>query len=90
MYTAKHWTEHGDPNGEVQARIVGVEEVCNHIGRIIISTNQNLQSSQGLNHQPKSTHGLPIVTSGYVAENCLISHHWKGSPLFLWRLNDPG
>jgi hypothetical protein len=36
--------------------------VCNSIGRTTISTKQNLQSSQGLNHQPKSTHGR---THGY-------------------------
>jgi hypothetical protein len=39
MHTAKHWTEHGDPNGEVRARTVGAEGVCNLIRRTI-STNQ--------------------------------------------------
>jgi hypothetical protein len=29
----------------------------NPIGRTTISTNQTPQSSQGLNYQPKSTHG---------------------------------
>jgi len=33
MYTAKHWTEHGDPNGEVRARTVRTEGVCNLIGK---------------------------------------------------------
>ena len=51
MCTAKHWTEHGDPNGEVRARTVGAEGVCNLIGRTT-STNQ---ASPELNHQPKST-----------------------------------
>jgi hypothetical protein len=35
----------------------GAEGVCNPIGITTISTNQNPQSSQGLNHQPKITHG---------------------------------
>jgi hypothetical protein len=56
-YTAKHWTEHGDPNREVRARTVGAEGVCNPIGRATISTSQTSQSSQELNHHPKSTHG---------------------------------
>ena len=67
MYTAKHWTEHGDPNGDVRARTVEAEGVCNLIG-ITIITNQNPfpQSSQGLNHQPKSTggtHGSNCINS---------------------------
>jgi len=32
--------------------------VSNSIGRTTISTNLTTQSSQGLNHQPKSTHGM--------------------------------
>jgi hypothetical protein len=39
----------------VRERTEGAEGVCNLIGGT--STNQNPQSSQGLNHQPKSTHG---------------------------------
>jgi hypothetical protein len=50
MYTAKHQTDHGDPNGEVRARTVRAKWVYNLIGRTTISTNQNPQSSQGLNH----------------------------------------
>jgi hypothetical protein len=57
MLPANHCTEHGVPNGEVRERTKGVEDVGNPIGRTTISTNQTLQSSQGLNHQPKSTHG---------------------------------
>jgi len=47
----------GNPNGAVRERTEGDEVVCNHIGSTIISTNQTPQSYQGLNHQPKSTHG---------------------------------
>ena len=35
----------------------GAKRICNPIGRTAISTNQSSQSSQGLKHQPKSTHG---------------------------------
>jgi hypothetical protein len=47
MYTAKHWSECGHPNGEVRARTVGAEGVFNLIGRTTISTYQIPQSSQG-------------------------------------------
>jgi hypothetical protein len=40
MYTVKHWTEHGDPKGEVRARTEGAEGVYNLIGRTTISINQ--------------------------------------------------
>jgi hypothetical protein len=56
MHTANHWNEHWDPNGGVRGRTEGVEGVCNLMGRTVISTNQT-QISQGINHQPKSTHG---------------------------------
>jgi hypothetical protein len=52
-----------------------------------ISSNQTLQSSQGINPQPKSIHGGPMVPAAYVAEDALIWHQWKGIPLVLWRLN---
>ena len=90
MYTVKHWTEHGDPNGKVRARTVVAEGVCNPIERTTISTNKTLQSFPRLNYQPKSTEGVPMVATGYVAEDCLIWHHWEGSPLVLWKLDDPG
>ena len=56
MLAANHWTEYEDPSGRVRKRTEGAEGVCNPIGRTI-STNQIPQSFQGLNHQPKSTHG---------------------------------
>jgi hypothetical protein len=31
MLTAKHWTEHGVPNGRVRERTKGAEGVCNSI-----------------------------------------------------------
>jgi hypothetical protein len=67
ILTANHWTEPGDPNGRVRRRTKEAEGVCNSIGRTTISTIQTLQSPQGLNHQPKSTHecsrALPYLTS---------------------------
>jgi hypothetical protein len=38
-------------------RTQGVEGVCSSLGGTTIRTNQYPQSSQGLNHQPKNTHG---------------------------------
>jgi hypothetical protein len=40
MFTAKHWTECGVPNRGVREGTVGVERVCNPIGRTTISINQ--------------------------------------------------
>jgi hypothetical protein len=60
MYTAKHWPELRDANGEIKARNVGAEGVYNLIGTTTISINQNLQSSEGLNHHPKSTQEIPM------------------------------
>jgi hypothetical protein len=44
--------------------------VTPYIGRTTISTNQIPQSSQGLNHQPRSTHG---ETHG---SSCICSREW--------------
>jgi hypothetical protein len=71
MYTVRHWTEHRNPNVEIRPRTVGAEGVCNPIGRTI-STKKTPQSSQGLNHQPKNTQGIPMASAGYVAEDGLI------------------
>jgi hypothetical protein len=57
IYAARHWTEHGDLNGGARRRTEVGESICNPIGRTTIWTNQTPQISQGLNHQPKSTHG---------------------------------
>jgi hypothetical protein len=76
MYTAKHRSECGKPNGEIRTRSVGAEGVCNLIGRTI-STKQNPQVSQGVKPQPKSTQWVPMAPSGYVIEDCLIWNHWS-------------
>jgi len=66
ILTVNHQTEPEDPNGTVKGRTKGVEGVCNPIGRTI-STNLTPQRSQGLKHQPKSTHrgthGLSYICS---------------------------
>jgi len=59
----------GEPNGRVRERIKGAERVCKLI-RTTIPTNQ---SSQGLNHHPKSTHGL-IHGSRDGLEDGLVEH----------------
>jgi hypothetical protein len=67
MLSANHWTEHRVPNGEVRERIEEAEGLCNRIGRTTISTNQNPQVFQGLNHQQKTiqwgTHGSCCIYS---------------------------
>jgi hypothetical protein len=42
---------------ELEKRMKELKGVCNPIGRTTISTIEKPQSSQGLNHHPKSTHG---------------------------------
>jgi hypothetical protein len=51
-------------------RTEGAEGVCNPIGRPTILTNQTPQSSQGLNYQPKNTHG------GTNGSSCICSRGW--------------
>jgi hypothetical protein len=73
MLTADRQTEHGDPNGGVRRKIEGAEGVYNPIRRTTISTKQIpllLLSSQGLNHQPKNTHG------GIHGSSCICSRGW--------------
>jgi hypothetical protein len=41
MLAANHQTEHGDPSGGVRKRAGGAEGICNPMGRITTSTNQN-------------------------------------------------
>uniref|UniRef100_UPI00402B7EF4 uncharacterized protein LOC143313154 n=1 Tax=Arvicanthis niloticus TaxID=61156 RepID=UPI00402B7EF4 len=43
---------------------------CQAQGRTTISTNQTPQGSQGLNHQPKSTHG------GTCGSSCICNRGW--------------
>jgi hypothetical protein len=86
MLTATHWSGHRDPNRGVTERTEGAEGFWNPIGRTT-STNQTLQSSQGLNHQPKRTMEGPIAPTAYVAKDGLIWHQWEMRLLILWRLD---
>jgi hypothetical protein len=70
MLTANHWIEHRDSSGGVRERNEGAEGVCKPIERITISTNQTPQSPQGLNNQPKNTHG------GIYGSSCIGSRGW--------------
>ena len=71
MLTDNHWTEHGLPNGGVREKTEGAEGDCNPRGRTTISANHTPpQSSQGLNHGPKSTHG------GTYGSSCICSRGW--------------
>jgi len=79
-----------DPHGKVSARTLRAEGICNLIARTTISTSQTPQSSQGLNHQPKSRQWVPMAPAGYVEEYCLVWYHWEGNALALWRLDEPG
>jgi len=62
IYTDKHWTECVQLNGEVRARSVGDEGICNLIGRTAISTTLIPQRTQGLNQQPRYTVGDLMAT----------------------------
>jgi hypothetical protein len=63
MFTVNHWTKHGVPNEESREMTQGAEGVCKGTGRTTIWPNQYPQSSQGLNHQPKNTHGSSHICS---------------------------
>jgi hypothetical protein len=55
ILTANHPTEPEDPNERARERTEGAEGHCHPTTRII-SINWTTQSSQRLNHQPKSIH----------------------------------
>ena len=65
MHAVNQQTEHRDPRGGVRGRTYGAEGVCNSIGRtpILASQTPPPKTSQGLNHQPKSTYGGTHVSS---------------------------
>jgi hypothetical protein len=69
MLPAIYWTEHRVSNGGVKG-LKELKGVCNPIGGTTISTNETLQISQGLNNQPKSTHG------GTHGSNRICSRGW--------------
>jgi len=81
MLAAKLWTVNRVPSVGGRERAEVAEGICNPIGRATISTNQSPQSSQGLNHQPKSSHKR---THGYChicSRGWLVSHPMRGETL---------
>jgi hypothetical protein len=63
MLTAYHWTEYRVHNEGVGERTQGAEVVFSPIGETTELTNQLPQNFQGLNNQPKSTHGSSCICS---------------------------
>jgi hypothetical protein len=62
MLAANHLTERGFPNRGVRKGTEGVGWVCKATVRgTTISINQTPQSSQGLSHQQRSTHGSSCI-----------------------------
>jgi hypothetical protein len=78
---------HRDPNRGVRGKTKGTEKVCNSIGKTTILTNQTLQRSQELSHQPNKTRG------GTHGSSWICSNGWPylasmgGEDLVLWRLD---
>jgi hypothetical protein len=81
MLIAIHWAEHRVPNEGARERTQGAEGVCSPIGGTTISTNQYLQISLGLNHQPKITHG-GIHGSSYICSRAWPSQSSVGGETF--------
>ena len=71
MLTGIHWMEHRVSNEGARERTQRAEGVCSPIGRTTTGTNQYPQSSQGLNHQPKKSHG------GTHGSSCIWSRGWS-------------
>jgi hypothetical protein len=56
-FLQKQWVEYWIPSGGVRERTEGAEGVCNPHRKNNNVNQPDPQSSQGLNHQPKNTHG---------------------------------
>jgi hypothetical protein len=86
MLKVNHWTELRVPDGGVGEKTEGAERVCSPVGGVTVSTGQTLQSSQGLDNQPKNTQGETMMLATYVTED---GHQWEERPLILWGFNAP-
>jgi hypothetical protein len=64
----------GIPDGGVGEGTEGAEGVCSPMEGSTASTGQTLQSSQGLNHHPKNTHG------GTHGAGCICGRRWPSHP----------
>ena len=68
---ANHWTELGVLMEKLEKGLKELRGVCSPMEGATVSTGQNPQSSQGLDHQqPKSTHG------GTHGSNCTCGRGW--------------
>jgi hypothetical protein len=92
MLAASHWTEHGVPNGGVRGKTEWAGGVCNLKEEQQYQLTRPPQSSQGLNHKLKSTHGGTHGSSHI----CSRGWPWRASmggealgPLILCRLDAP-
>lgn len=86
QYNVCLWTERGDTNGDVRARSRSWRGSQPH--RINNNIKQlDTPKLPGTKPPPNSTQGVPMAPR--VSENCLIWHHWEGSFLVLWMLDDP-
>jgi hypothetical protein len=70
MLAAIHWIEQRVHNEGSRERTQGADGVYSSIGGTTICTNKYPQSSEGLNHQPKSAHG------GTHGSSCLCIRGW--------------
>jgi hypothetical protein len=86
MLTAIHWTEYRVLNEGARESTQGAGGVWSPIGGTTAWTNQYLQNSLRLNHQPKKTYGGLMALDTYVAED---GHQWEKRPLVLWRFYAP-
>jgi hypothetical protein len=69
-----------EPQWRSWGRTEGAEGVCNPIRGTTISTNQTPLSSQGLNHQPKSTWGASWLQLDLSERIALYSNNGRRSP----------
>jgi hypothetical protein len=69
ILTVNHWAEPEETNGRVRGRAERNEGDYNYMGTTTVSINRTPQSSQRLNHQPKSIQGKFTDPIKYVAED---------------------
>lgn len=79
ILTTSHWTENRVLNEGVRERIEWAEHACVSIGRNTISTIQNPQSCQVLNHQRVNME-RPMTPAGCLAEDGLFGLQWGERP----------
>jgi hypothetical protein len=70
MCTAKDWTKIRDPNREVRARTIGVERLCNLIGKTTISTNKTTPPV------PSELPGIKPPTEEYIGGRVTHGSSW--------------